>query len=131
MISFTTTFHSSVLLLYKKVTKKFGYKSRSELLEDILPRVTCIFLNSLFKFSVSQNKQGKTDKFNFLCMEQNAKKKNVLRKMYQLCDFSNFVFNHLKTCIATLGTSLTKTFLCKSVEIYISASAYGRALYTA
>ena len=131
MISFTTTFHSSVLLLHKKVTKKFGYKSRSELLEDILSRVTCIFLNSLFKFSVSQNKQGKTDKFNFLCMEQNAKKKNVLRKMCQLCDFSNFVFNHLKTCIATLGTSLTKTFLCKSVEIYISASAYGRALYTA
>ena len=131
MISFTTTFHSSVLLLHKKVTKKFGYKSRSELLEDILSRVTCIFLNSLFKFSVSQNKQGKTDNFNFLCIEQNAKKKNVLRKMYQLCDFSNFVFNHLKTCIATLGTSLTKTFLCKSVEIYISASAYGRALYTA
>ena len=131
MISFTTTFHSSVLLLHKKVIKKFGYKSRSELLEDILSRVTCISLNSLFKFLVSQNKQGKTDKFNFLCMEQNAKKKNVLRKMYQLCDFSNFVFNHLKTCIATLGTSLTKTFLCKSVEIYISASAYGRALYTA
>ena len=131
MISFTTTFHSSVLLLHKKVIKKFGYKSRSELLEDILSRVTCIFLNSLFKFSVSQNKQGKTDKFNFLCMEQNAKKKNVLRKMYQLCDFSKFALNHLKNCIATLGTSLTETFLCKSVEIYISASAYSRVLYTA
>lgn len=120
-----------MLLLHKKVIKKFGYKSRSELLEDILSRLTCISLNSLFKFSVSQNKQGKTDKFNFLCIEQNAKKKNVLRKMYQLCDFSKFAFNHLKNCIATLGTSLTETVLCKSVEIYISASAYGRALYTA